>query len=69
MTNLPAGLDLNTRIERIERAHPEILIAAPWATRSGKWQVSEPDCAAVAYNRGTDMISDLEARYPPEPLS
>lgn len=66
MTNLPAGLDLNTRIERIERAHPELLISAPWATRSGRWEVSEPDCAAKAYESGFAMADELEKRYPPK---
>jgi hypothetical protein len=69
MTKLPAGLDLNARIEKIERAHPELLIAAPFATASGRWEVSEPDCAAKAYESGFKMIDDLEKRYPPKPES
>jgi hypothetical protein len=63
MTNLPAGLSLNTRIERIERAHPEILISAPWATRSGRWQVIA-DGEATSYDNGFKMIDALEKRYP-----
>jgi hypothetical protein len=38
MTKPETVLSLNQRIERIERAHPEVLISAPWATRSGRWQ-------------------------------
>jgi hypothetical protein len=59
-------LTLNDRIERIERAHPEILISAPWATRSGRWQVIAPGFNQT-YDNGFAMISDLEKRYPPKP--
>ena len=64
MTKLPVGLTLNARIEIFERAHPEILIAAPWATRTGRWQVIVPEHEAESYERGTDMMTDLEKRYP-----
>jgi hypothetical protein len=67
VTHLPAGLSLNDRIERIEREHPELLISAPWNTESGRWEVSEPDRAAVAYESGFAMIGVLEAKYPPKP--
>jgi hypothetical protein len=60
-------LPLTERVDRFTRRHPEIRVSAPWATPSGKWEVSEPDRAAVAYDRGLDMIADLEARYPPKP--
>lgn len=67
MTNLPAGLSLNDRIDRIEHEHPEIMFSAPWATESGRWEVSEPNRAAVAYENGFAMIGVLEAKYPPKP--
>jgi hypothetical protein len=56
-------LPLTERVDRFQRRHPEILIAAPWATRTGKWEVSEPDRSAVAYDSGRAMMDDLEARY------
>jgi hypothetical protein len=62
-------LPLTERIDRFQRRHPEIRIAAPWATPNGKWEVSEPDRAAVAYDNGFAMVDDLEKRYPPRPLS
>jgi Bacterial regulatory proteins, gntR family len=57
-------LPMMVRIEGFERRLPEIKISAPWANRSGKWEVSEPDRAAVAYDSGRQMMDDLEARYP-----
>jgi hypothetical protein len=67
MTPPKVDLPLQERIDRFLRRHHEIRISAPWAAPSGKWEVSEPDCAAKAYDRGLDMIADLEARYPPKP--
>jgi hypothetical protein len=58
-------LTLNDRIERIERAHPEILISAPWATRSGRWQVIAGG-EAESYGNGWQMVEALERRYPPK---
>jgi hypothetical protein len=57
-------LPMMERIERFERRRPEIKISAPWANPSGKWEVSEPDRAAVAHDKGRQMMDDLEARYP-----
>jgi hypothetical protein len=56
---------LQERLDRFQRRHPEIKIAAPWATPSGKWEVSQPDKAAVAYDNGFVMIAELELRHPP----
>lgn len=58
-------LPLEERVDRFLRRHHEIRISAPWATPSGKWEVSEPDCAAKAYDNGFVMMDDLEARYRP----
>jgi hypothetical protein len=63
--SLPAGLTLNERIERIERAHPEVLISAPWATRSGRWQVIAGG-ESTTYETGFKMVAELEKRYPPK---
>jgi hypothetical protein len=57
-------LPLTDRVDRFQRAHPDVIMAAPWANPSGRWEVSEPDTPAKAYDRGVDMMSDLEARYP-----
>jgi hypothetical protein len=58
---------LRERVDRFLYKYRDIRISGPWATPSGKWEVSEPDCAAKAYDRGTDMMDDLEARYPSKP--
>lgn len=65
MTRPGEVLPLIERIDRFQRRHPEIRIRAPYWGSSGKWEVSEPDHATVAYDRGADMISDLERRRPP----
>jgi hypothetical protein len=54
---------LTARLERFERAHPEILISAPWATASGRWQVIA-DGEATSYDNGFKMVDALERRYP-----
>lgn len=59
---------LQVRIDRFLRRHHEIRVSAPWATPSRKWEVSEPDRAAVAYDNGFVMIDELEQRYPPPKL-
>jgi len=64
MTAPKTDLPLQERIDRFLYRRHEIRIAAPWATQSGKWEVSESDSAAVAYDNGFVMISDLEKRYP-----
>jgi hypothetical protein len=64
VTTLTGWTPLTARIERFERRHPGIRITAPFSAR-GKWEVSEPDSPAKAYDRGTDMMDDLEHRYPP----
>lgn len=63
MTRVGEVLTLMERIDRFQRRHPEIQIAAPWSA-SGKWEVSEPETSARAYDRGAVMMDDLEARYP-----
>ena len=51
------------RIDRFQRAHPELKIAAPWATRSGLWEVSVHGRAdTTQYDNGHRMIEDLERR-------
>jgi hypothetical protein len=60
-------LPLTARIDRFGRRRPDIMIAAPWATPTGKWEVSVPGHTAVAYDRGVDMMDDLEARYAETP--
>ena len=55
---------LTERVERFRREHAGFIIAAPWATASGKWEVSEPGRAAKAWDSGHAMMDDLEARYP-----
>jgi hypothetical protein len=67
MTERASWLSLTERRECFERRHPGILLAAPWATPAGKWEVSVPDHAAVAYDSGRQMIDDLEARYSSRP--
>jgi hypothetical protein len=67
VTKPKVELPLTQRVDRFKRRHPEIMIAALWATRSGKWEVSEPGCAAKAYDSGFAMMDDLERRYPPKP--
>lgn len=61
------GPSLDERVDRFLRGHLDIKVAAPWATLSRKWEVSEPDCAAKAYDNGYAMMDDLEQRYPPKP--
>jgi hypothetical protein len=64
MTKPETGLSLNERIERIERRHTEILISAPWATRSARWQVTAGG-EAESFDNGWKMLAELEKRYPP----
>jgi hypothetical protein len=55
---------LTDRLDRFQRAHPELRIAAPWATRSGSWEVSVHGKAdTTAYDNGHRMMDTLEARY------
>ena len=60
---VPGNLPLLERIDRFQRRYPEIKIAAPYNTH-GKWEVSEPDQPARAYDRGNTMMDDLERLYP-----
>ena len=65
MTPRPRRAPLTERIDRFQRAHPELRIAAPWATRSGLWEVSVHGKAdTTAYDNGHRMMDTLEARYP-----
>lgn len=64
MTNL---LSLTERIDRFQPRNLGVKFAAPWATLTGKWEVSEPNRAAGAYDNGFVMMDDLEKRYPPKP--
>jgi hypothetical protein len=60
-------LSLTERIDRFQHRNLGVKFAAPWATLTGKWEVSEPNRAAVAYDNGFVMMDDLEKRYPPKP--
>jgi hypothetical protein len=60
-------LPLMDRVDRFERRHHDILIAAPWSTRSGRWQVIAPGHDAKSYDNGRAMMDDLEARYSKTP--
>jgi hypothetical protein len=54
---------LTDRLDRFQRAHPELRIAAPWATRSGLWEVSVHGKAnTTQYDNGHRMMDTLEAR-------
>lgn len=64
MTRPATELPLTERLDRFQRRHPEIKVSAPYSNGTGRWEVSEPDCAAKAYDNGFAMITDLEARYP-----
>jgi hypothetical protein len=56
---------LTERIGRFRQRHRELRIAAPWATRSGLWEVSAHGKAdTTAYDNGHRMMDTLEARYP-----
>jgi hypothetical protein len=56
---------LTERIDRLQQRHRELRIAAPWATRSGLWEVSVHGKAdTAAYDNGHCMMDTLEARYP-----
>jgi len=67
VTKPKLNLPLNYRVERFQRRQLGVIIAAPWATLTRKWEVSEPDRAAVAYDNGFVMMDDPEKRYPPKP--
>jgi hypothetical protein len=67
MTPQPDGLPLTERIERLRQRHRELRIAAPWATRSGMWEVSVYGKAdTTQYDNGHRMMDALEARYAEE---
>jgi hypothetical protein len=63
MTAQKTDLPLQERIDRFLYSHHDVRISAPWATQGGKWEVSEPDRATVAYDNGFVMISELEKHY------
>lgn len=63
----PRVLSLSERLERFEKRNPAVFIAAPWGTRSGKWEVSAPGRTAEAFDNGTRMMDELEKRYPAQP--
>jgi hypothetical protein len=53
------------RIDRFQRAHREYVIGAPWATRSGLWEVSVRGQEGTAsYDNGRRMMDALEVRAP-----
>lgn len=63
------------RVDEFRRRHPEIKIAALYTVPSRKWEVSEPSVTdenddplsgdpTRAYDNGTEMMNDLELRYP-----
>lgn len=62
MTGRTDQLPLMTRVKRFECKHPEIHITAPYSA-SGKWEVSAPDQAAMAFDTGMTMMDFLEATY------
>jgi hypothetical protein len=64
MTNPRLYLPLNDWLDRFERAHPEILISAPWATQSGCWQVIAPGYEPTLFESGELMRAAMESRYP-----
>jgi hypothetical protein len=63
----PDRASLTERLDRFQRAHRELRIAAPWATRSGLWEVSVyGKCDTTQYDNGHRMMDALEARYSEE---
>jgi hypothetical protein len=63
MTSRADRSPLIGRVDRFQRAHPEYVIGAPWATKSGKWEVSIRGKADfTAYDNGHRMMDLLEAR-------
>jgi hypothetical protein len=67
MTPQPDRAPMTDRVDRFQRAHPEFRIAAPWATRSGMWEVSVRGATDnTAYDNGHRMMDALEARYAEE---
>jgi hypothetical protein len=60
---LPQRTPTLERVDRFRRAHPEVKISAWHNNPSAKWEVSEPDKAAVAYDRADVMMDDLERRF------
>jgi len=63
VTRVGEHLPLSERVERFRRRNPEIRITPPYSGR-GKWEVSEPDSPARAYDTASAMLADLEKRYP-----
>jgi hypothetical protein len=64
VTSRADRVPLTERIDRLQRAHHELKIAAPWATRSGYWEISVQGKAdTTAYDNGHRMMDVLEARY------
>jgi hypothetical protein len=53
-------LPLPERVERFTRRYQHVKISAP-GKGDGKWEVSRPDCATVAFDKGNDMMDMLEA--------
>jgi hypothetical protein len=53
-------LPLLERVDRFTRRYPHIKISVPH-NGNGKWEVSRPDCATAAFDRGTDMMDMLDA--------
>lgn len=60
---LPKREPLLIRVDRFAKAHTEVTISGPCYVPGRKWEVSEPDQPARAYDRGDAMMDDLEARY------
>lgn len=60
------GRDRGSLVQRLgefRSAHPEIKITAAYANPSGKWEVSEPGKAAMAWDDPNEMLDALERRY------
>lgn len=65
MTSQADRVPLTDRIDRFQRDHREYVIGAPWATRSGHWEVSRRGQeGSTAYGNGHRMMDALEAKHP-----
>jgi hypothetical protein len=63
MTSQADRMPLTDRIDRFQRDHREYVIGAPWATRSGLWEVSVRGQEGTAfYDNGRRMMDALEVR-------
>lgn len=54
----PGMRDITAEVERYRRAHPDVIIRSP-ADAGGKWEVSLPDSAAMAFDDPAVMLRAL----------